>query len=137
MSLIKSRKRVRDFAEVFTPEWLVSDMVDLVDETARRLGSRVLEPSCGTGNFLAEILRRKMEECRSDDDVLQAVSDLWGIDIQLDNVQETRARLLDMAFPEEGEHRAKARAFLEAQIIHGDALEQMKRWEEEEHEQEP
>ena len=57
---IKSRKRVADHGEVFTPEWLVNDMLDLVKQETERIDSRFLEPACGTGNFLVEILRRKL-----------------------------------------------------------------------------
>ena len=63
-SLIKSRKRVRDHGEVFTPDWLVRDMCDLVGEACAQVGSRFLEPACGDGNFLVEILRRKLAAAR-------------------------------------------------------------------------
>ncbi len=58
VSLIKSRKRVADHGEVFTPAWMVEAMLDLVKEEAERIDSRFLEPACGSGNFLALIRGR-------------------------------------------------------------------------------
>ena len=60
---IKSRKRVRDHGEVFTNPREVNAMLDLVKEESERIDSRFLEPACGDGNFLAEILRRKLKSC--------------------------------------------------------------------------
>lgn len=102
--LIKSRQRVHDFAEVYTPSNIVSDMVDLVDKSepdadAYRILTRTwLEPACGNGNFLVEILKRKLAICETPLDVCVAVSTLYGIDIQEDNVLETRERLAGMVY---------------------------------------
>ena len=60
MSLIKSKKRVADHGEVFTPPWLVDAMLDLVKEEAERIDARFLEPACGSGNFLVGVLQRKL-----------------------------------------------------------------------------
>ncbi len=59
--LIKSKNRVRDHGEVFTPDFIVQDMLDLVKDHSENPTSTFLEPACGNGNFLIEILRRKME----------------------------------------------------------------------------
>jgi type I restriction-modification system DNA methylase subunit len=56
----KSKKRVRDHGEVFTPDFIVKDMLDLVKNETERIESRFLEPACGDGNFLAPILERKL-----------------------------------------------------------------------------
>ena len=56
----KSKKRVRDHGEVFTAEREVKAMCDLVKDETERIDSRFLEPACGNGNFLAEILTRKL-----------------------------------------------------------------------------
>ena len=58
--LVKSRQRVADHGEVFTAEREVNAMLDLVKNETERIDSRFLEPACGNGNFLAEILRRKL-----------------------------------------------------------------------------
>ncbi len=60
MNLIKSKQRVSDHGEVFTPEWTVDAMLDLVKDESERLDSRFLEPACGSGNFLTKILKRKL-----------------------------------------------------------------------------
>ena len=57
---VKSKKRVKDHGEVFTPQHIVNDMLDLVKQETERIDSRFLEPACGTGNFLVETLRRKL-----------------------------------------------------------------------------
>ena len=93
---IKSKERVNKFAEVFTAPREVKAMCDLVDEECRRIDSTFLEPACGTGNFLVEILERKFSSCKTIDDGLTALSSIFGIDIQGDNVLETRERLLKM-----------------------------------------
>ena len=60
MSLIKSKKRVADHGEVFTPPWMVEAMLDLVKGETERIDSRFLEPACGSGNFLVQVLQRKL-----------------------------------------------------------------------------
>src|SRR3712207_1389273 len=60
MNHIKSKQRVADHGEVFTPAWLVEAMLDLVKEETERIDSRFLEPACGSGNFLVRILQRKL-----------------------------------------------------------------------------
>ena len=60
MSLVKSKQRVADHGEVFTPEWLVEAMLDLVKGETERIDSRFLESACGSGNFLVKILQRKL-----------------------------------------------------------------------------
>jgi type I restriction-modification system DNA methylase subunit len=61
----KSKQRVADHGEVFTAEREVNAMLDLVKQETERIDSRFLEPACGTGNFLAEILRRKLSVVKS------------------------------------------------------------------------
>ena len=60
MKLIKSKKRVADHGEVFTPDWLAEAMLDLVKGETERIDSRFLEPACGSGNFLTKIFKRKL-----------------------------------------------------------------------------
>jgi len=60
MSLVKSKQRVADHGEVFTPAWMVEAMLNLVKGETERIDSRFLEPACGNGNFLVQILRRKL-----------------------------------------------------------------------------
>lgn len=102
---LKSRKRVADHGEVFTAKREVNAMLDLVKQETERIDSRFLEPACGTGNFLIEILNRKLKvvETRYKNSQSEfekyfviAVSSIYGIDILEDNVLETRNNLFDI-----------------------------------------
>ena len=137
---VVSRERVADHGEVYTATREVNAMLDLVKSETERIESRFLEPACGTGNFLAEILERKLRVVgerygKSQFDFerygILAVSSIYGIDILLDNVQECRKRLFnifDTAYTRlfivqtKEKCRAAVRYILERNIIHGDAL---------------
>ena len=60
MEFVKSKERVADHGEVFTPPWMVEAMLDLVKAESERIDSRFLEPACGSGNFLVPVLKRKL-----------------------------------------------------------------------------
>lgn len=97
----KSRERVAKHGEVFTAAREVNAMLDLVKEETERIESRFLEPACGTGNFLAEILRRKLDACGKylksplewEKNSVLACSSLYGIELLADNAEECRGRL--------------------------------------------
>ena len=102
---IKSKERVASRGEVFTAEREVKAMCDLVKDECERIDSRFLEPACGNGNFLAEILGRKLAvvtkkyaknpvEWKKNSFI--AVSSLYGIDIMSDNAAECRQRLFSL-----------------------------------------
>lgn len=100
---VNSKQRVADHGEVFTAAREVNAMLDLVKEETERIDSRFLEPACGTGNFLVEILRRKLhvvsdryKKNRMEFELYSviAVSSIYGIDILHDNVLTCRNRLL-------------------------------------------
>ena len=85
MRQIKSRARVRDAGEVFTAPREVNAMLDLLPaDVFADLDSTFLEPTCGQGAFLVEVLRRKLKHCRSVTDTLRALSSIYGIDIARD-----------------------------------------------------
>ena len=130
---IKSRQRVKDHAEVFTAEREVKAMCDLVDDELSRIDSKVLEPSCGTGNFLVEIYARKLKNCKDERDGLKALASIVGIDIQADNCEESRQRLMTMfceAYPNASPTAVLlAAGILQNNIICGDSLKIMKEWE--------
>ena len=101
-NLIKSKKRVADHGEVFTSEREVNAMLDLVKQETERIDSRFLEPACGDGNFLSEILRRKLKIVKSKYAKSQleferfattAISSIYGVDILKDNVEACKDRL--------------------------------------------
>lgn len=137
---INSKKRVTDHGEVFTSQREVNAMLDLVKQETERIDSRFLEPACGTGNFLGEILTRKLRMVESrhkktqldyERNAVLAVSSIYGIDILQDNVAKCRDRLFDLfdeAYTSRFEATAKnecrnaVRYILKQNIIHGDAL---------------
>ena len=102
---IKSKKRVAEHGEVFTNEREVKAMCDLVAQECDRIDSRFLEPACGDGNFLAEILTRKLTTVKKlyksnpydfERYSVLAITSLYGVDILADNVAECRARLFKL-----------------------------------------
>lgn len=102
---IKSRQRVAEHGEVYTAEREVKAMCDLVSDECSRIDSRFLEPACGDGNFLAEILSRKLAAVKKkykksvidyEKNALLAVSSIYGVDILADNVAACRERLFKM-----------------------------------------
>ena len=137
---IPNRQRVIDHGEVFTPPELVNDMLDLVAHECERIDSRFLEPACGNGNFLAEVLGRKLrtvdrnnprDSGRWERDGILAVCSIYGIDLLPDNIAACRERLLGVLseahvarFKEPlRESAARAAAFILARnIVQGDAL---------------
>jgi len=136
MSLVKSRQRVADHGEVFTPPWMVQAMLDLVKEETERTDARFLEPACGSGNFLVTIVQRKLAAVRlkyghnlfeHQHYALLALMSVYGIELLADNVFECRANVLAV-FAEylklqEGDEQHGAAAYVLARnIVHGDAL---------------
>ena len=118
--LIKSRQRVREFAEVYTPAHIVAAMCDLIPDEMWVPEKTFLEPTCGNGAFLAEILRRKLKRCKTEAEAKVAIGSIYGIDIQADNVQESRdrmAKIIAEFFPD-----LDASGILERNIIQADSL---------------
>jgi hypothetical protein len=134
---IKSKQRVADHGEVFTPEWMVEAMLDLVKEETERIDSTFLEPACGSGNFLVPVLQRKLaivqakygaNEFEKHQFALLAVMSIYGIEILQDNIEECRANLLDTLkdffdLDEDDELYRAASFVLSLNLIHGNALE--------------
>lgn len=132
--LILNKDRVNDFGEVLTPPNIVSDMLDLISkEYGEKLGQAegtlpidktFLEPSVGTGNFVVQILQRKLRNCHSDEDIFNSVASIYGVDIQKDNVLETRLRLLEEieAIKPDEKFLSLIAEVLEKNIIGGDTL---------------
>lgn len=137
---IKSRQRVADHGEVYTAEREVKAMCDLVSDECNRIDSRFLEPACGDGNFLAEILCRKLAVVKKkykksvidyEKNSLLAVSSIYGVDILADNVDACRERLFKIwrkeyksivktAYSEDTER--SVRFILSKNIVCGNAL---------------
>lgn len=130
---IVTAERVRDFGEVYTNEREVKAMCDLLPrEIWENIGATFLEPSCGNGNFLVEILARKLAICKTEEDAKRALKSITGIDILADNVRASKERMFAMVqakFPTI--NKAAAMRILNKQIICGDSLKIMKEWENE------
>ena len=136
MNLVKSKQRVADHGEVFTPAWMVEAMLDLVKDESERIDSRFLEPACGSGNFIVQILRRKLAAVelkygQSDFErrhfALLGLMCIYGIELLADNIAECRANVLEV-FAEYlqldgADDLYRAAAYVLSQnLVHGDAL---------------
>jgi hypothetical protein len=136
MSQTKSKQRVADHGEVFTPEWMVEAMLDQVRAETERIDSRFLEPACGSGNFLVKILRRKLISVefkfgRSDFEkrhyAVLALMCTYGVELLEDNIAECRENMLEILVDflnlEESDELYRAASYVLSQnIVHGDAL---------------
>jgi hypothetical protein len=134
--LVKSRQRVSDHGEVFTPSWLVEDMLNLVKSETERIDSRFLEPACGSGNFLVPVLERKLAAVQarygsSDFErrhyALLALMCVYGIELLADNVAECRERLVSafatfVAVDPGDVWRSAARRVVALNVVEGNAL---------------
>lgn len=136
MNYVKSKQRVADHGEVFTPAWMVEAMLDLVKDETERIDSRFLEPACGSGNFLVRILRRKLAAVelkygKSDFErrhyALLALMCIYGVELLADNIAECRANLLEVfaeyLSPDPSDDLYRAASYVLSQnLVHGDAL---------------
>ena len=136
----KSKQRVFDHGEVFTGDREINSMLNLVKQETERIDSRFLEPACGDGNFLAEILRRKLAVVKSryaknqsdyERYAVIAITSIYGVDILPDNTQECQDRLFEIWNDEysrnckteaNNECREAVRFILRKNILCGDAL---------------
>lgn len=135
-NLIKSKKRVADHGEVFTPPWLVEKMLDLVKGETQRIDARFLEPACGSGNFLVPILQRKLAAVelkfgKSDFErqhyALLGLMCTYGIELLDDNIAECRANMLEvfadyLNIDETDDLYQAASHVLSLNLVHGDAM---------------
>ena len=137
---VKSKERAVKYGEVFTSKREVDAMLDLVKQEAERIDSRFLEPACGEGAFLKEILQRKLKAVKEKyaanpreyrRNSILALKSIYGIDIMEDNVLICRQALYDIwndAFTEyakeqaDEQSREEARSILSKNIVAGDAL---------------
>jgi hypothetical protein len=136
MTLIKSKSRVADHGEVFTPPWLVEKMLDLVGGETERIDARFLEPACGSGNFLVPIVQRKLaavelkfgkSEFEKGHYALLALMCAYGIELLPDNIVECRTNILEvfadyLSLQEADELYLAASYVLSLNLVHGDAM---------------
>lgn len=136
MSLIKSKDRVADHGEVFTPAWMVEAMLDLVKAETERIDSRFLETACGSGNFLVKVLQRKLvavelkygkHDFEKRHYALLGLMCIYGIELLGDNIAECRSNVLEifaeyLKLDESDELLRAAFYVLSQNLVHGDAL---------------
>ena len=136
MNLTKSKQRVADHGEVFTPAWMVEAMLDLVKAETERIDSRFLEPACGDGNFLVQVLRRKLAAVQlkygasvfeRTHYALLGLMCIYGIELLPDNIADCRANLLAiyadyLQLNTSDECYRAAWVVLSCNLVHGDAL---------------
>ncbi|KAK0333400.1 hypothetical protein LTR94_020981 [Friedmanniomyces endolithicus] len=137
MNLIKSKKRVADHGEVFTPPWLVEKMLDLVKGETERIDARFLEPACGSGNFLVPVLQRKLAAVEAKFGksafekrhyALLALMCCYGIELLPDNIAECRANMLEvfaeyLNLTDDADETYRTASFvLSLNLVHGDAM---------------
>ena len=134
--LVKSKQRVADHGEVFTPSWMVDEMLNLVKNESERIDSRFLESACGAGNFLKTVLLRKLQtvstrygksEFETRHYAILALMSIYGIELLEDNVEECRKELHSIYAKflkvDEASDWSKAGVeVIKANIIQGDAL---------------
>ena len=122
-------ERHKDTQEDFTPENIVRQLIDNVGtKSITNLNKKVLDFSCGNGNILVYVLNKRIEKCETNDDIVKAISSIYGVDIMADNVEECRQRLYDLIiekFPSVTENKSfdyKIKSIIRNRIQWHDAL---------------
>lgn len=87
MAQIKSKDRVKNFGEVFTSTKTANEMLDLLPDSMFQIDKTFLEPCCGEGVFILEILKRKFANCKKRKDYTVALGSVYGMELQEDNVK--------------------------------------------------
>lgn len=98
---LSKAERVRKFGEVFTPEWVVRDMLDMLEQESTGCfapDKTFLEPTCGEGVFVVEILRRKFERCRTRKDFTVALESVYGFEIRAENVRACIRNVTELCY---------------------------------------
>lgn len=134
-SLTKTKQRVADHGEVFTPAWMVEAMLDLVKSETERIDSRFLEPACGDGNFLVNVLRRKLaavetrygnSDFEKRNYALLSLMCIYGVELLPDNIADCRSKLLGifseyLILKPDDELQRAGLYVLSQNLVHGDA----------------
>lgn len=133
---MRSKQRVADHGEVFTPPWMVDAMLNLIRDEADRIDSRVLESACGSGNYIVAALQRKLSTVESKFGAssfegrhyaLLSVMCIYGIELLADNIAECRSNMLDtleasLGLKKTDELIAAAAYVIRTNIVHGDSM---------------
>lgn len=125
---LSKREKIAKFGEVFTPDWVVRQMCDALEKEspdAFQPGKTFLEPTCGEGVFVCEILRRKFQNCKTRADYTTAIRSVYAMELQADNVEKTIRAVTELC---EATFRLSKedRETIKDHIIQADALKVMK-----------
>ena len=127
---VKSKDRVKEVGEVFTDSREVNAMLGLIPNIT--IDMTFLEPTCGNGNFVVEIMKRKFDLCKKKSDYIRALKSVIAIDIMADNIAESKKRIKKMIVERFGRdfvNWASVNRILKKNIVCGDSLEIMKGWD--------
>lgn len=132
---IRSKERVRKLGEVFTPHWVVCRMCNAVENSSKEQGidafgidKTIFEPACGNGAFLTEILRRKLQRCKTVEDVYTTTMNIFAIDIMPDNVADSKKAMREVLKEFELSDEVDLKRFneiLDKRIVQADSLKAM------------
>lgn len=127
--------RKRNTTEIFTPDWVVKEMCDLLEQGNADIDAfspekTFLEPSCGDGQFVVEIYRRKLSRCKCREDAQTALASVWAIELQQDNMDECKARVRAL-FAEYGYPDLDFDSVFATNFIVDDAFKVTRQWAEE------
>ena len=92
-----NKERKEKYGEVFTPPKVVNEMLDnLGEEVFKDINKTFFEPTCGNGNFLVEILKRKLKYCKDKEDKINSLKSIYAIELLEDNLLISKNRLLEI-----------------------------------------
>lgn len=124
---LSKKEKIQRYGEVFTPDWVVRDMCDMLERESPEAfepGKTFLEPTCGEGVFVGEVLRRKFARCTTRQDFQTALRSVWAMELQADNVEKTIRAVTELC--ERSFFVSKAdRETIRAHVIQADALKVM------------
>ena len=123
MTQIKSKTRVQKYGEVYTNPTEINGMLDLIPDIT--IDMTFLEPTCGNGNFVIEILKRKFDKCNKKSDYITALKSVFAIDILADNIEECKARIKSLYY-DDYEQKENIEFILDTNIFQGNSLAIMK-----------
>ena len=124
---LTKKEKIKKYGEVFTPNWLVRDMCDMLEREspeAFRPEKTFLEPTCGEGVFVCEILQRKFANCRTEEERRTAVKSVWAMELQADNVEKTIRAVTELC-EQNLKLRKEDREIIRSHIIQADAMKVM------------
>lgn len=129
MEDIKSRDRVKDFGEVFTPPHIINQMLDTLPPEMFQPQKTFLEPTCGDGRMIIEVLKRKFANCKKRKEYTECLKSIWGMELQADNVKACIQNIISLCKAHFDPTKSEI-LLIESHIIQADSWKVMKLLEE-------